>query len=134
MCCTSIFTGIMTMNFPIIYVFRELLQDFFPQIKQAFASRWDFNSSFVNGNLIYFSSVLLKKYRTLSYNLFHDFFMIKIMFFFLCNQIARLLTSNIKKEYAYLFFLLKIFLIFCTSIRFSNYRFNVSINIVWHFI
>ena len=115
MCCDSIFTCIMTMifDFSIVFIFTKLFLGFV-FLKYTILLRFDLDlilllltvTFFSFQNHLYFLRVALKKYKTFSYNLFnnikHDCF--------LYDQITKLLTLNICKEYAHLFLLLKNFL------------------------
>ena len=115
MWCISIFPSVMAMlsNFPIIYTFREFFLRFFFH-KYNILLRLDvililllLTVAFFLFKINYiFLRVLLKKYKTFSYNLFHD---IKCACF-PYDEIPKLLTLNIHKEYVHLFLLLNIFL------------------------
>ena len=116
MCCASLFTCIMTINsyFLIIFIFRKRFRFFFCKYNILLHLDMIFVLFLLTAVFFFFSkSVIylvcfLKKSQNFFINLFHD---IKYVCF-LYDQIPKLLALNIYKEYAYIFSLLKIFLIY----------------------
>ena len=114
MCCTCIFTCIMTMisNFPIICTVREFFLKFFFH-KCNIVLHLDVIlilllltvTSLSFQNQLYFQRALIE-----AQNFFIQSFPRYKYVCFLCDQMPKLLTLNIRKEYAHLFLLLKIFL------------------------
>ena len=112
MCCASIFTCVMAMssNFPVIYTFRELLPhkykillhlDVILVLLLLTVTFFSFQNQ-----LYFFFACSLKELQNFSCNIFHG---IKYVCF-LRDQMPKLLTLNIHKEYAHLSLLLKNFL------------------------
>ena len=109
-CHASVFTSTMAMfsNSTVIFICSKIFLEKLSQIYHSFASSYNFNCSFVNGNIFSFQNqihllgVPSKIDKTFSYNLFHN---IKYVYF-LFDQILKLLTLNIYKEYDHLFLLL----------------------------
>ena len=117
MYCTSIFTCIITVisHCPIIYDFRELFWDFYFTNITYFGSlcldvililSFLMVTFFSLQNQLYFMRVPLKKYKTFSYNIFHDINYVCL----LCDQIPKFLINNIHKEIVLQFLVLKNFL------------------------
>ena len=115
MCRASIFSCIGTMisNFSIIYTFREFFLRFIfhkcnnilhPDVTLVLLLLTV--TFFLFQNKLYFLRALLKIHKTFLYSLFHH---IKYVCF-LCDQMPKFFTLNIRKEYATQFLLLKNFL------------------------
>ena len=114
MCCNSVFSCIMAIisNLLIIYSFGGFSYDSFFTNKTYFYTLYHFNSSFVNGNIIFFSNPTIffacslkevKNFLTQSFPRLKYFYL-------LCDQMLKLLTLNIQKQYVVQFLLLKNFL------------------------
>ena len=138
MCCTSIFTCMMTMisRFSIIYTFRELFKIFFHKYKTRLHLDVILILVFLTvtfcsfQNQLYFLRVLWKKYKTFSYNLptissMSFFYVVKSPNFW-----HWIFTRNMLSNFC----CWRILRINRTYIYFFNWRFNLSINNVWHFI
>ena len=126
---------------------ESLSKILFPQIYHTFESWCVLSFCVLKDNILSLKNqlcclrVLLKKYKTFLYNLFYD---IKYVCF-LCDQMAKIvdidLWSNVPNCWDWIstrnmltyFCCWRIFWIICTSIYFSNERFNISINNLVHF-
>ena len=122
MCCASVFTGMVAMvsNFMVVFIFSKLFYEFF-FYRCNILVYFDvilvfFLLTLTNffQNQLCFLHDLLKIHKTFSCNFFRDTNYV----YFLYDQMPKLLTLNIRKEYIFLFLLLKIFLDYFYSYQF----------------